>query len=77
MEDFQEQEYEFLRRLEEERIDRRTLVRRGLAAGIGLTVLSLSPAALAARKQVLATRRRGGRSPTSRRSCRRRRRKAT
>ena len=36
MEDFQEQEYEFLRRLEEERVDRRTLVRRGLAAGIGL-----------------------------------------
>ena len=54
MEEFQEQEYEFLRRLEEERIDRRTLVRRGLAAGIGLTVLSLSPAALAARKQALA-----------------------
>ena len=26
MEDFQEQEYEFLRRLEEERSDRRTLV---------------------------------------------------
>jgi putative spermidine/putrescine transport system substrate-binding protein len=54
MEDFQEQEYEFLRKLEEERIDRRTLVRRGLGAGIGLTVLSLSPAALAARKQALA-----------------------
>ena len=54
MEDFQEQEYEFLRRLEEERVDRRTLVKRGLAAGVGLTVLSLSPAALAARKQVLA-----------------------
>ena len=30
-------------------------VKRGLAAGVGLTVLSLSPAALAARKQVLAT----------------------
>ena len=54
MEDFQEQEYEFLRRLEEERVDRRTIVRRGLAAGIGLTVLSLSPTALAARKQALA-----------------------
>ena len=54
MEDFQEQEYEFLRRLEEERIGRRTLVKRGLAAGAGLTVLSLSPAALAARKQALA-----------------------
>ena len=55
MEDFQEQEYEFLRRLEEEQIGRRTLIKRGLVAGAGLTVMSLSPAALAARKQVLAT----------------------
>ena len=55
MEDYQEQEYEFLRRLEEERIGRRTLVKRGLAAGAGLTVMSLSPAALAARREVLAT----------------------
>ncbi len=55
MEDFQEQEYEFLRRLEEERVGRRTLLKRGLAAGAGLTVMSLSPAALAARQQVLAT----------------------
>ena len=55
MEDFQEQEYEFLRRLEEERLDRRSLLRRGLAAGVGLTVLSASPAALAARRQALAT----------------------
>ena len=54
MEDYQEQEYEFLRRLEEDRIGRRTLLRRGLAAGAGLTVMSLSPAALAARKQALA-----------------------
>ena len=42
MEDYQEQEYEFLRRLEEERIGRRTLLKRGLAAGAGLTVISLS-----------------------------------
>ncbi len=49
MHDYQEQEYEFLRRLDEEKTDRRTIVRRGLAAGAGLTVLSLSPAALAAR----------------------------
>ena len=41
MEDFQEQEYEFLRRLEEERVGRRTLLKRGLAAGAGLTVMSL------------------------------------
>ena len=54
MEDYQEQEYEFLRKLEEERIGRRTLLKRGLAAGAGLTVMSLSPAALAARKQALA-----------------------
>lgn len=53
MEDFQEQEYEFLRRLEEERVDRRTLLRRGVVAGAGLTVLSLSPAALAARGRAL------------------------
>jgi putative spermidine/putrescine transport system substrate-binding protein len=53
MEEFQEQEYEFLRRLEEERSDRRTLLRRGVGAGVGLTVLSLSPAAMAARKQAL------------------------
>jgi len=53
MEDFQEQEYEFLRRLEEERVDRRTLLRRGAAVGAGLTVLSLSPAALAAREKAL------------------------
>ena len=55
MEDFQEQEYEFLRRLDEERLDRRTLLRRGAVAGAGLTILSLSPSALAARQKVLAT----------------------
>ena len=54
MEDFQEQEYEFLRRLEEERIDRRKLLKRGLAAGAGLTVISLPEAALAARAKALA-----------------------
>jgi putative spermidine/putrescine transport system substrate-binding protein len=54
MEDFQEQEYEFLRRLEEEKTDRRTLLRRGAGAGAGLTILSLSPAAMAARKQAQA-----------------------
>ena len=55
MEDYQEQEYEFLRRLEEERVGRKTLLKRGVVAGAGLTVLSLSPSALAARKKVLAT----------------------
>ena len=55
MEDFQEQEYEFLRRLEEERLDRRRLLRRGLAAGVGLTVLTTPAGALAARRKVLAT----------------------
>jgi putative spermidine/putrescine transport system substrate-binding protein len=54
MEDYQEQEYEFLRRLDEERLDRRRLLKRGLAAGAGLTILSLPEAALAARAKALA-----------------------
>ena len=54
MEDFQEQEYEFLRRLEEERIDRRKLIKRGLATAVGLTVISLPEVALAARAKALA-----------------------
>jgi putative spermidine/putrescine transport system substrate-binding protein len=54
MEDFQEQEYEFLRKLEEEQIDRRKLLKRGLAAGAGLTVISLSDTALAARAKAVA-----------------------
>src|SRR4029077_6124837 len=49
-----EQEYEFLRRLEDERIDRRKLLKRGLGAGIGLTIMSLSDTALAARTKALA-----------------------
>ncbi len=53
MQDHQEQEYEFLRKLEEEKLDRRTLLRRGALAGAGLTILSLSPTALAARKKAL------------------------
>jgi hypothetical protein len=43
MEDFQEQEYEFFRRLEEERIDRRKLLRRGLAAGVVSPFCPLHP----------------------------------
>ena len=54
MEDFQEQEYEFLRRLEEERIGRRKLLKRGLATAAGLTVIALPEAALAARQKALA-----------------------
>ncbi len=54
MEDFQEQEYEFLRRLEEERVDRKTMIRRGVGASVGLTILSLSPTAMAARRKALA-----------------------
>ena len=49
MEDYQEQEYEFLRRLEEERLDRGKLLKRGLVAGAGLTIFSLSDVALATR----------------------------
>src|SRR4029078_11529179 len=37
VEDFQEQEYEFLRRLEEEKIGRRRLVKRGPAGAAGPT----------------------------------------
>jgi len=55
MEDFQEQEYEFLRRLDEERMDRRTVLRRGVAAGVGLTILTTPAAALAARRTATAT----------------------
>jgi len=54
VDDHQEQEYEFWRRLEEEPLDRRKLLRRGLAAGAGLTVFSLSDVALATRARVLA-----------------------
>ncbi len=54
VDDFQEQEYEFLRRLEEERIGRSTLLKRGLAAAAGLTVIALPEAALAARQKALA-----------------------
>jgi putative spermidine/putrescine transport system substrate-binding protein len=54
VEDFQEQEYEFLRRLDEERFGRGTLLRRGLATAVGLTVISLPEAALAARAKALA-----------------------
>jgi putative spermidine/putrescine transport system substrate-binding protein len=53
MEEFQEQEFEFLRRLDEDRTDRRTMLRRSVSAGVGLTVLSLSPAAMAARDKAL------------------------
>jgi putative spermidine/putrescine transport system substrate-binding protein len=54
MEEFQEQEYEFLRRLEEERLSRSTLLRRGMLAGAGLTILSSPASALAARRAALA-----------------------
>ncbi|HET9462065.1 MAG TPA: hypothetical protein VFO56_09025, partial [Gaiellaceae bacterium] len=54
MEDYQEQEYEFLRRLEEEKIDRGKFLRRGAAAGAGLTIFSLSDVALATRQRAMA-----------------------
>ena len=55
MEQFQEHEYEFLRKLEEQRLDRRRLLKRGLAAGAGLTILSTPASALATRNRVLKT----------------------
>jgi putative spermidine/putrescine transport system substrate-binding protein len=54
VDDYQEQEYEFWRRLDEEQLDRRKLLKRGLAAGAGLTIFSLSDLALATRQRVLA-----------------------
>ena len=53
MEDYQEQEYEFLRKLDDT-MDRRRLLKRGLAAGAGLTILSTPAAALAMRQRVVA-----------------------
>ncbi len=53
MDDYQEQEYEFWRRLDEEQLDRRKLLKRGLAAGAGLSIFSLSDLALATRQRVL------------------------
>ena len=57
VDDYQEQEYEFWRRLEEEPLDRRRLLKRGLAAGAGLSIFSLSDLALATRQRVLQIRR--------------------
>lgn len=54
MDEHQEQEYEFWRRLDEEQLDRRKLLKRGLAAGAGLTIFSLSDLALATQQRVLA-----------------------
>lgn len=55
MESFQEHEYEFMRKLEEQRLDRRRLLKRGLAAGAGLTILSSPASALAMRNRILKT----------------------
>ena len=55
MEEFQEREYEFFRKLEEERIDRSRLLKRGLLAGFGLTILSTPASALALRRRIEAT----------------------
>jgi putative spermidine/putrescine transport system substrate-binding protein len=54
MEDYEEQEVEFWREIAEEDISRRTMLRRSAGAAFGLTVLSASPAALAARARVKA-----------------------
>jgi putative spermidine/putrescine transport system substrate-binding protein len=58
VEDYQEQEYEFFSKLAEESgegLSRRKLVKRGLVAGVGLTILTTPASALAMRKRVLAT----------------------
>ena len=48
MEDYEEQEVEFWRKLDEEDISRGTMLRRSAAAAFGLTVLGGSSSALAA-----------------------------
>jgi len=53
MEDYQEQEYEFFRKLDDT-MDRRRLLKRGIAAGAGLTILSLPESALAIRQRITA-----------------------
>ena len=50
MEDYEEQELEFWRRLEEEEISRTQMLRRSAAAALGLTILSSPAAALASRR---------------------------
>ncbi len=49
MEDYELQEIEFWRKLEEESMSRRAMLRRSAAAAVGLTVLSSPAAAWAAR----------------------------
>ena len=55
MEDYEEQEVEFWRKLEEEDISRGTMLRRSAAAAFGLTVLGGSSSALAATRARSAT----------------------
>src|SRR5262252_4758418 len=55
MEDWQEQEVEFWRKLDEEEISRSTMLRRSAAAAFGLTILASPAAALAARTRAGAT----------------------
>ena len=54
MEDYEAQEVEFWRKLEEEDMSRGSMLRRSAAAAFGLTVLTASPAALAAGKRAKA-----------------------
>jgi putative spermidine/putrescine transport system substrate-binding protein len=55
MEDYEAEDYEFIRRLEEERVDRKGLLKRGIALGAGLTILSTPASALAMRRRTTAT----------------------
>ena len=54
MEDHEEQEVEFWRKLDEEGMSRSQMLKRSLAAAAGLTVLSSPAAALAARRGAAA-----------------------
>lgn len=55
MEDYEAQELEFLRKLEEDGMSRAQMLRRSAAAAVGLTVLSSPSLALAARRGGLAS----------------------
>ena len=57
MEDHEEQEVEFWRKLDEEGISRSQMLKRSIAAAAGLTVLSAPAAALAAGRRAAQRRR--------------------
>ena len=55
MEDYEAQEQEFWRKLEEEEMSRSAMLKRSIAAAAGLTILSAPGVAMGARKFGAAT----------------------